>query len=355
MIALLGERDEPIDAVRDYCEYLAEALARRGITLEFEEVRWKRGWARSLRQLRSQSRAWRGQWVLVQYTSLAWSRRGFPWRFLEVLHILRGNRARCGVVFHEWTPATGHRVRDLVRARFQGIIMRRAFHNAERSVFTTPLEHIAWLPRPAPSAAFIPIGANCPAMQAPRDLSADGSPRRVGVFGITGSGRTSREVADIASAMRILRQRIGPTSLIVMGRGVEVARPALENELAGSGVELQVSGILPQGEIAQRLASCDVMLFVRGEISNQRGSALAGVACGLPVAGYRGPNTCFPITEAGVELAPLNDRAALAEALCRALQSRPCWRELHERSRRAYADFFSWDRIAERYAAVFCE
>lgn len=355
MIALLGELDEPTDAVRDYCTHLAAALVHRGIRLEFEEVRWKRGLASSLRQLRARSRAWRGQWVLVQYTALAWSRRGFPRRFPEVLRILRENGARCGVVFHEWEPAEGSRFRDLARAGFQRMIMRRAFHKTERSIFTSPVEHISWLPQPAPSATFIPVGANCPAMPGRRDLPADGLPRRVGVFGITGSGRTSGEVTDIASAARVLRQRVGPVSLIVIGRGAEAARPALENELAGSGVELQVSGILSEVEIARQLASCDVMLFVRGEISNQRGSALAGVACGLPVVGYQGPNTCFPISEAGLELAPLNNRGALTEALCRVLQDRDHWYELHERSQRAYSELFSWDRIAEQYAAVFRE
>jgi len=356
MIALLGKRDEPTDGVRDYCAHLGVALAPRGVVLKIAEVRWDRdGWRSSLRQLRAQSRAWRGQWVLLQYTSLAWSRRGLPFRFLEVLRILRENGIRCGVVFHEWMPATGHRVRDTLRGRFQRMIMRRGFHIAERSVFAAPIENIVWLAQPTARAIFIPLGANCPAMQAPRDLCADGLPRRVGVFGITGSGRTSREVADIASATRILRQRAGPVSLIVMGRGAEAARPALEAELAGSGVELQIRGILPESEIARQLASCDVMLFVRGEISNQRGSALAGVACGLPVVGYRGPSTGFPVTEAGVELAPLNNRGALVDALCHVLQDRTHWRELHERSRRAYSNFFSWDHIADCYVAAFGE
>ena len=94
------------------------------------------------------------------------------------------------------------------------------------------------------------------------------------------------------------------------------------------------------------------MLFIRGELSPQRGSALAAVACGLPLVAYRGPGTVFPITGAGVELAPLNNRAALAEALCRVLQDDALRLALRERSRHAYASYFSWDVIAQRYIEV---
>jgi hypothetical protein len=37
---LLGRRDEPTDAVRDYAEHLSEALNRQGIVCEMSELRW---------------------------------------------------------------------------------------------------------------------------------------------------------------------------------------------------------------------------------------------------------------------------------------------------------------------------
>jgi len=60
----------------------------------------------------------------------------------------------------------------------------------------------------------------------------------------------------------------------------------------------------------------------------------------------------FPITEAGVELAPINDRSALAEALCRMLQHDAHRLSLRENSRLAYTQHFSWDVITKRYIEV---
>src|SRR5207244_7986750 len=89
MVALLGRRDEPTDGVRDYCSLLAEALRRRGVTLKLAESFWERdGWLRELWNLWKQSRKWRGEWVLMEYTALAWSRRGFPFGVLAVLALL---------------------------------------------------------------------------------------------------------------------------------------------------------------------------------------------------------------------------------------------------------------------------
>src|SRR5439155_1610486 len=92
--------DEPTDAVEDYCRYLGEALASHNLDLQIRRVPWKEhGWSASLRALRLQTEAWRGAWVLVQYTALAWSARGFPRRFLRVLRILRKSWENCGCLF----------------------------------------------------------------------------------------------------------------------------------------------------------------------------------------------------------------------------------------------------------------
>jgi glycosyltransferase involved in cell wall biosynthesis len=354
MIALLGKRDEPTDGIRDYCGHLSAALAFHNIYLEVVPLSWERdGWAGSLRQLRQRSRAWRGEWVLLQYTGLAWSRRGFPRYISRILRILRGNGAHCGVVFHESMPAAGSRFQDVLRAKFQRMIMRRAFNISERSVFTVPLERVSWLTSDTSKAVCVPLGPPIPPSFALRELSPEGSLRRVGVFCITGGNHTARETLDIATAVRAVRKRIGPVSLTVLGRGVDEARSGLEKELAGSTEELKISGILPEAVVTEKLASCDVILYVRGEISPQRSSGLVGVACGLPIVAYRGPGTVFPITEAGIEFAPLWDRNALADALCHVLQDRQRWQELRDKSRRAYTKYFSWDHIAEQFAASF--
>ena len=88
------------------------------------------------------------------------------------------------------------------------------------------------------------------------------------------------------------------------------------------------------------------MLFVRGGISSRRGSAIAGIAHGLPVVAYRGPETGWPVTEAGVVLVDPGDVDALAAALVRIATDSSHRNSLRARSNNAYLRYFAWDVIA---------
>src|ERR1700688_1919346 len=95
IIVLLGRRDEPTDAVEQYCRYLGGALRDRGFATELVRVQWaERGWPMALREFQDRAREWRDKWVLVQYTALAWSTHGFPLRFLRVVEELNKGGAR---------------------------------------------------------------------------------------------------------------------------------------------------------------------------------------------------------------------------------------------------------------------
>ncbi len=122
--------------------------------------------------------------------------------------------------------------------------------------------------------------------------------------------------------------------------------------LQGSGLEVSVLGVLPAEEVTRTLSRADALLFVRGQISPRRGSAIAGVACGLPIVGYGDSESSFPIDEAGVRLVPRGNREALAAALREVLTDGKLWDELHERNRNAYEEYFSWEQIAGRYVQV---
>src|SRR5580704_19527932 len=99
LIALLGRKDVPTDAVEEYCRYLGAALKPHDFQMQIRRVPWElHGWREALRGLRLQSQAWRDTWVLVQYTALAWSARGFPLRFPRVLRMLKSAGARVTVV-----------------------------------------------------------------------------------------------------------------------------------------------------------------------------------------------------------------------------------------------------------------
>jgi glycosyltransferase involved in cell wall biosynthesis len=98
------------------------------------------------------------------------------------------------------------------------------------------------------------------------------------------------------------------------------------------------------------LGASDVLLFVRGQISSRRGSAIAGIACGLPVIAQEGSETAPPITEAGVVLVPATAPSEFGPALLRVLSDQAYRASLAERSRNAQQLYFSWSVIAAQYA-----
>ena len=350
-IALLGRRDEPTDGVADYCTHLGAALGLHGYELEIVHVPWhERGWGAALADLRQRAEDWRGCWILLQYTALGWSRRAFPLRFLQVLQVLHHNGARCIVVFHDALPYGGSRVIDRLRRACQLWVMRTVYRRADHSVLPVSLDQVTWLPPRPSKAVFIPIGANLPpvAMNGGRPRET-GTAKTVAVFGVTGEPATLSEVRHISPVLKLTRAQVGNLRLVVFGRGSAEAGPALRQELEGSGIETLVLGLLPPGHLTRELTHADVLLFVRGGVSSRRGSALAGIACGLPVVGYRSEETAFPVTEAGVVLVAPRDRVSLAEALIRVLADDNWRQQLRTRSCAAQKQYFSWEVISRLF------
>ena len=351
-IALLGRADAPTDAVQDYCGYLDEALRVRGIGLAIERVSWaERGWRQALRSLRRRARGWRGTWVLVQYTALAWSARGFPLRFSRVLLILRRAGARVAVVYHDVEPFSGTRIIDRLRRRAQLHAMRQVMDLCEVAVFTVPMEKLSWMKPEYRHSVFIPVGANLPAGAEGafrKSVARDGT-SSIAVFGITGGSSTQRETREIVEAVLFASSSVKNLRLIVLGRNSKEAESELRKRLDGAPVEIQVLGVLSVENVARSLSRCDVLLFVRGPISTRRGSAIAGIACGLPVIAAQGPETSSLITEAGVAFYSPQKKNDLGAVLLHVLQDEHYRASLAQRSWIAQQRYFSWNRIAARY------
>jgi glycosyltransferase involved in cell wall biosynthesis len=356
VIALLGRRDEPTDAVEEYCRNLGGALASHGVQLEIRRVPWNQhGWARSLEALKLQADSWRGVWILVQYTALAWSARGFPGRFRQVLRTLRKARARIAVIFHDAEPFGGSRLVDRLRRHLQIRLMRDAMAFANQVVFTVVPERLSWPAQVSETCAFIPVGANLPFPIEWQDHQELHAPPAIAVFSITGGIPGDRETRAIVAAVGQCSQKLGKLRLLVFGRCAEVRESALRNAFRDIPVELQVEGVIEGHELLDRFRESDVLLFVRGAISSRRGSAIAGIACGLPVVALEGRETASPITEAGVMLLPEEGdetdlQMQMGNALVRILSERDLRLSLVRRSREAQEEFFSWPAIAKRYA-----
>jgi glycosyltransferase involved in cell wall biosynthesis len=212
------------------------------------------------------------------------------------------------------------------------------------------VERVSWLPPKPIKARFIPIGANVPALMAARNSARSGcEARTIAVFGITGGGLVGNEVVDIAYAAKAATARIARIRLVTLGRGSLESEPKFREVLRGSPVDYEALGILPAEEIARVLSAADVSLFVRGPISTRRGSAIASIACGVPLVAYA--NGCLPkpLAEAGVVGVRRGDREALAEATIKVLSDRNLWLGLHCRNQRAQHEYFNWEAVAGRF------
>jgi glycosyltransferase involved in cell wall biosynthesis len=350
MIFLLGARDTPVDGVEDYCNCLSAALRQTGSAAEVVRVSWAdEGWIRALLQLRSDSRLWRGEWVVLQYNALAWSRRGFPFGAIAVLALLRARRVKIAVVFHDAGPFPVRRLVDRLRRTVQIFVMRSICRRADRVITTIDPTHTKWIRGDRKKYVCIPAGPNVPVVEVHSSAESSRARKTVVVFSLTPGKWVEPEAESIAYIVSKAAAVTAPLQLVVLGRNSEAAAATLRKLLPPSLVELSVLGLLDARYAAEAIAGADVLLFLREGVSSRRSSAIAGIAQGLPVVAYEGPETGFPITEAGLALAPEWNRDALAAQLARVLSDDALRENLRRESTVAREKYFSWDAIARRY------
>jgi len=352
-IALVGRRDMPTDGVADYCAHLCQALETHGIELQLTRVEWRDGsWLRALRTLFRESRNWRDHWVILQYTAFAWSRRGFPIGALVSFAILRYHGAKCAVVFHEPWGTTGPRLIDRIRCAFQNWTVRALHRFSRKGIFTVPLNTVPWLPHHPKHSAFIPLGPNIPEDLTSRSAAPDrnGALKTVAIFCVSDPPHQQREIRDISHALRAASGAGIQLRVIFVGRGTAEASGEIDRAFQRTQIEVCNRGLCEAAEVTRIFCESDVMLAVRGRLYLRRGSALAGLACGLPIIGYAGAAQGTVIEQAGVALVPFGDQEALGAALCDVLLNSALWREMHEKNLRIQRDVFSWKVIAASYA-----
>jgi glycosyltransferase involved in cell wall biosynthesis len=353
-MAILGRREVPTDGVQDYCSYLREALAKEGVNLTLTQVRWAEiGRKASRRELLEAVKGKQNTFFLLQYTALSWSRRGFALPAVGVLKLLKKNGGRCAVVFHDPDGYAGNRALDRFRRGVQRYAMKRLVQLSDLAIFTLPRNKIPWLPADTQNFVFIPVGANLPTPERgwEEKRSSTGSKPIVAVFSLSDKPTLAKEVGQIAQAVSNAAKQVGPLEVVVLGRNSETGGEALRLALAGLPAEVRIVGLTSADEVVRVLGASDVMLFARGPISSRRGSAIAGIACGLPVIAEEGSELAPPITEAGVVLVPEElVPEEFGAALVRVLSDSSYRASLAQRSRDAQSRYFSWSVIARQYA-----
>jgi glycosyltransferase involved in cell wall biosynthesis len=266
--------------------------------------------------------------------------------------MLRRAGARVGVVYHDAGPYAGDRSLDKLRRAVQLRVMRQSLLLSNLGIFTLPLNAVRWLPSSTVNAIFIPVGANlpCTALVPDKPAKSPNDLLRVSVFGITGGIGGREEAARIIESVGFVASKIGKLELHAFGRHADDCESMLREGLRGFPVDVHVKGLLPAEELVAELSSADVLLFVRGPISTRRGSAIAGIACGLPVIAEGGAETSGPIEKAGVVLVSLDTPGEFGKALLRVLTDTHYRARLAESSRLAQNKYFSWQAIATSYA-----
>jgi glycosyltransferase involved in cell wall biosynthesis len=355
-IAVLGRRDTPADGIADYCAHLAHALGKRGIELRPSRVDWVGcAWLGALRNLLRESKDWRGKWILLQYTALGWSRRGFPVGALLPLVILRLKGARCATIFHEPWGTSGPRLIDQFRCAFQNLTVRTLHRFSQKSIFTVPLNTVPWLRGVTEHTAFIPLGSNIPENLTKRSATGgrNGALKTVAVFCLSDPPNRQREVNDISGALRVAANKGIHLRVVFVGRGTSEAECEIELAFRGTQIEVCNRGLCNAEEVSRIFSESHAMLAVRGRLYLRRASALAGLACGLPIVGYEGGAQGTIIEEAGIALVPFGDQKALGVTLRNILTDPNLWREMHEKNLRIQRNVFSWNVIAVSYAEFF--
>ena len=157
------------------------------------------------------------------------------------------------------------------------------------------------------------------------------------------------ELKDISDAARKAIEDGARFRILFLGRGTSEAREEITRCFRELRVDVSSLGLLDAARISDILAQSDAMLCVRGRVYHRRGSAIAGIACGLPIVGYAGETNGTPLDEAGLVLVPYRDGKAAGAALSRVLQDQVSAESFREKSMRAQQKYFSWTLIASAF------
>jgi glycosyltransferase involved in cell wall biosynthesis len=338
-LAVVGTSNRPVCGVRDHALLLAEALELDNASCS---LHWLTSGEQSLWAARSRVRAWTGELaaqlqrdrpeaVLWHYSTFAYSHRGVPVFVHPTIAALRRSRVPVISIMHELVyPWRRGGLRGGAWAVTQRAVLVEVMRASAAVLVTADFraEWLAsrrWLPRRP--LAVAPVFSNLP-----RSEAAPPADRATPVVGLFGYSLDPATIALVADALRALWDRGVQSRLTLLGApgprsGVAAAWLRVAQS-RGVGSALSFSGVLPDQELADALAACDVLLYadMMGPAS-RKGTLAASLASGRPVVALEGRRRWAELLESSAARVVARTSGDLTEALQALL--------LDERSREA--------------------
>ena len=224
--------------------------------------------------------------VLVQYVPHAFGWKAMNLPFAAWVAARARRVAPVWVMFHEvifpfgWRPA---------HALLGGVtrVMARLVAGAAERVFVSIPAWAGWVRRlcpRAPRAEWLPVPSNVPAAADPAAVAAvrAGFPPGasvVGHFGTFGGMNAALVGPPLAELLRHSPDR----SALLVGRGSAEYRERFAAEHPDLAGRVAATGPLPPAGVSAHLAACDLLVQPYPDgVSGRRGSAMAGLALGVP-------------------------------------------------------------------------
>ncbi len=351
-----GDRGGTVDGIRDHTARLIEELSRHPVSAAGLRVRPGGRIGGSLRIWRRLRRERGRSAIVLQYSPFCYARWGFaPWLPACLLAIRAGGgRPTLALMVHEpYVPMTSWRWAAM------GLWQRAqlgALRLAADVVFTSiePWARRFEAQPPSRPVHHLPVGSNFPDARRERDAERSRLGIEEGTIAIACLGRDhpgwlgGHVVAAVNSVAR------GGRKVALLSLGAEA--PRLDG--VDPSVAVLAPGFLDPGRFSAKLAAADLFLApLANGVSTRRGSLMAALQHGIPVAGTDGPLTDSVLREATAALCltPVGDVEGFSRSVAR-LAGGPAARvAAGAAARRLYEREFDWPVIAERLLAALPE
>lgn len=330
-VAVVGLSFEGACGVQDHTTLLTSALTASGIPVH---TQWLVRHRSSLLDARTEVRGWTGSLgtslrtaqpgaVVVQYSVFSYSHRGVPLFVPTVFSAVRDLGIPVVTFLHEFAYRwRGGGWRGTVWAATQRLSLVQVMRHSDAVIVTTEQRRDwiltrRWLPRRP--IRVTPVFSNLP--KGGGTAPPAGRPT-VGIFGYAYEGVAVTAVLD---ALSILRRQGCDVPLLLMGS------PGPDSDAArlwltaardrGLASEVKITGFEPAQQLADRIATCSVLVFPdsRGP-SSRKGTLAAALGSGRPVVAVDGPDRWDELVQADAVQLVAPDGPALAHGIKQVLQ-----------------------------------